>query len=275
MLELQSYVGAGPPREAVTHPFHDGLAEAYNGLYPFSVDLLSQFHRLTEVAHPKTHEMARLVLDALPKLAAQAVPLPGVVHAAAKKQRGDALLAISDLTSDLVLTMRRDVGVSGWRERREAKKARRSSRYHQQILSPIDRAGTPPLGDHLLRLWEVRPLEGAEIPSVDDGYRVSALPRVSPDVVGNPLACAIKTATGYWRFGSLRGLPNVVEANIVRDAIRVITGNLTGYKLMHDPHVFQDDQGTRTYTWSDAARYQNPLSHNVTAQIANPGPPEP
>jgi len=162
-----------------------------------------------------------------------------VVHAAAKKQRGDA-------SSRSVIS--RQIGVEnaqgcrgiGWQNVERQKGAKEfslpSTDPQPDRPSRNTATGRPPA------LMEVRPLEGAEIPSVDDGYRVSALPRVSPDVVGNPLACAIKTATvtgGLARCGACR----MCRGNIVRDAIRVITGNLTGYKLMHDPHVFQDDQG--------------------------------
>jgi hypothetical protein len=68
-LALQTYVVTGPPREAVTTFDGQGLAVAINGVFEHLVDLHLRFQDLTEVARPKTHNVARTVCDIQPLLA--------------------------------------------------------------------------------------------------------------------------------------------------------------------------------------------------------------
>jgi hypothetical protein len=255
-LAIQTYAITGPPREAVTTFDDKAIADAANGLFEHLVEFGLKFQDLTEVANSKTHKVALSVLDTLPLLAWQAIPLPGVINAASLRQRAAASKAMTELTADLTLAMRKDIRVTPWftrwKEHLEINWVRKKSAYHQQIVSPIDRWGWHAAGD-ILRDWEVRSVNGETIPETYEGYRVREINLSTATYEGQTLALAVKPAFEPWLFGVVAGLPPNFEYELVADAIRVITGNFTGYKLKSEPHVHQDPKGVRTYAWGREA----------------------
>ena len=54
-------------------------------------------------------------------------------------QRDAALRGIAALTTDLSFVMREELGISDWRERREARKLQKTSTYHEQAINLVDR----------------------------------------------------------------------------------------------------------------------------------------
>jgi hypothetical protein len=252
-LALQAYVVTGAPREAIGNLDHVGLAHAANGVYPLLVELANKYQDLTEIAGSGTHRAATKVLDILPRLAWQAVPLPGVINAASIKQREDATIAMAQLTVLFTFAMRKDTRatpwIKRWKESFDVWASRKRSIYRRQATSPTDRKDCPPAGE-ILRDWQVRPLYSDEIPTTDDGYRVYSPISLATEVGAFvPYALCVKPAFAPWRFGIVAGLPQNVEYEMVADAVRVIAGNFHGYRRMYQPALHQDPNGLRTVAW--------------------------
>jgi hypothetical protein len=112
------------------------------------------------------------------------------------------------LMVDLTMVIRQDVGLSGWRERWRARKARQNPPYSALTASVVDRPGPRPEPGKLLWSWEVVDLAAKGIPDDLAGYYVDEIPLKHPNGFV-PQACAQKPVDDGWRFGIVRGLPPI------------------------------------------------------------------
>jgi hypothetical protein len=214
--------------------------------------VLTQKHMaLIPVAEQRTVDMGTVVVNTLPCLAYQAVPLPGTAHLAALLQRDEALTEIAHLMVDLTMVIRQDVGLSGWRERWQARRERKHATYSAMTASVVDRPGKHPAPAKLLWSWEVADLEGKGIPDDLAGYHVDQIPMTHPKGFV-PQACAHKRVDGNWRFGMMPGLAAETEEQILEDVVRLITGHHNAFPLRHSGHWLALPDGGRGYVWPRA-----------------------
>lgn len=241
----------------------DEIASASEKVADCRDDITKKFEQLLLVGQPRTVDIARDVLECLPGLAYQAIPLSRTLHPAALQQRQAAVNAIDELMICLRMVMRRDVGLSGWREYRGVRKYWKNASFHQQVLSLVDRqevrrrwrrakvkaVSAAELGE-VLRSWEVRTIEGGILPESPPGYQVDTIP---PDYSGGRTlqAVAVKTPGVYWRFGILRELPIDTERKILQDAIRLITGHLFAFRLQQTDIWWKEDDDSRVTVWEN------------------------
>jgi hypothetical protein len=189
---------------------------------------------LIPVARESTLEVARKATRLLPRLAYLAVPLTKTHHQAAELQRSQAITQMSAVLENVGAVMRDEVGLIGWRQRHAVKNARQSI---EDMVIECDVDTDDPLTT--LRNWGVRALVGTDVPGSLDGYRLASLPVSTTDDGDEPQGFAAKYRDHFWQFGMLKGLPPAVEAELLADAIRVITGHIHGYDMKHGPEVTQ------------------------------------
>jgi hypothetical protein len=250
--DIMTYVVTGSAKEPLIDP-DAPPGGAPDAIAKRSTELTEKQLAMLPVCEQRTADMATVVAEILPCLAYQAVPLPGTSSLAALDQRKLAIMAMSLLMVDLTGIMRQDVGLSGWRARRQFKKQRQKSQpvYDAMRVSIVDRPQSPSAIGRLLWAWQVQNLPGNTIPEDVSGYYVdqSEIPLRNHPRGYMVQACAIKPPDTCWRFGLVRGLPPNVEFNIVEDIVRLVTGHHNAFKPMHAGQWLPFPGGGRAYLW--------------------------
>lgn len=119
--DLVAYVVAGSVAEALIDP-DPPAGGAPDAIAKRATAITQQHLEMMPVGEQRTVDQAAIVVQTLPCLAYQAVPLPGTASIAALRQRELVIAALTMLMVDFTGVTRQDVGLSGWRERRQFRK---------------------------------------------------------------------------------------------------------------------------------------------------------
>jgi hypothetical protein len=240
---LMTFVTKANPDRAPDHPLGwDAEQQA-----ELTADLHHKVMNLAMVGEPATMEIANTMSEHLPRLAVQALPLPGTRHHPGMAQREDAIRAMSGLLMLASAVMRNDVGLGGWRYRRMVHKTGKKALHRFQSLSPVDRPGPEPDLAQLMWAWHVKNGDG-DIPKKLAGYGVAAVPMIAAPDGFAPQAFAIKPNETYWQFGFLVDLDPARRDAIVADALRLITGHHHAFLPKLNPMQL-DVEGNKGYVW--------------------------
>ncbi|UNB98349.1 hypothetical protein H5U98_22765 [Mycolicibacterium boenickei] len=249
--DIVTYVVTGSADEPLIDP-NAPPSGAPDAIAIRATNLTQRHLEMMPVSEQRTVDLATTVVQALPCLAYQGVPLPGAATIAALSQRRLAIGAMTLLMVDLTGVMRQDVGLSGWRERRQFTKQKKSSQpvYAAMILSIVDRPHPPEDLGKLLWEWQVQDLSASTVPDTIAGYYVEAkrIPLKHPKGF-EPQACAQKPRDGSWRFAIVRGLPTAVESEIIKDMVRLVTGHHNAFRPKHTGQWLSLPDGGRGYVW--------------------------
>jgi hypothetical protein len=201
-----------------------------------------------QVAEDDTLRVSSALVQALPPLAYQALPVPGTAHIAGLAQREAAIQGMSAMLAEVAAVMRQDIGLLSRKERRQLKQTRATPSYVPMLISPVDRPGAH-LGQ-LLWSWEVLTVEGGEVPDSIAAYEVDEIDMKAPaGYVAQ--GCLFKSAGGHWQFGVRRDLHPGIKNNITADVLRLITGHTQAFKPLHKPMAVNPMTHQSAYAWFD------------------------
>lgn len=253
--DLVAYVVAGSAAEPLIDP-DPPAGGAPDAIAKRATAITHRHLEMMPVGEQRTVDLAAIVVQTLPCLAYQAVPLPGTASVAALSQRELAIAALTMLMVDFTGVMRQDVGLSGWRERRQFRRQREGAQavYEALRVSIVDRSNPPSDIAKLLWSWQVQDLRGEFIPEDISGYYVDVndIPLKCP-IGFTPQACAQKPPAGTWRFGIVRGLHPEIETEILKDIVRLVTGHHNAFKPQHTGQWLLLPDGGRGYVWPNIA----------------------
>ncbi|WP_264062454.1 hypothetical protein [Mycolicibacterium hippocampi] len=250
--DLMTYVVDGRLLQPIIPPgtqlgaVPDEIAKRRTGLNQKALELLT-------VGQERTVKVAGTATRILPRFAYLAVPLPGTEHSAALAQRNQAIAMMSQLLEQLGAVLRGDVGLLRRRQRRALDQTCdlfNSIKVECEVDDPRFKESPDLLkifGD-----WQVRPLSGADPPADIEQYRLDTLQTYidTPDDRHAIQAVAVKAGDEPWRLGIVRSLPVVVDFEILKDAIRLITGHIHGFDCKFSPKLIANP-GVNAYAWID------------------------
>ena len=152
-----------------------------------------------------------------------------------------ALDAMTGLSAHMLLVMRKDVGLLGWRQWKTrwelrsnpaALKLAKARSKPALDLTEDEEPGGAPTPFELLQFWEVRQLSTNDTPASVDGYYADSDPYeilTNEEPVELPApesqAILIKAVGVPWRFGMTYGLAPAAEQKLMRDVCLIVTGH--------------------------------------------------
>ncbi|SKT53671.1 Uncharacterised protein [Mycobacteroides abscessus subsp. massiliense] len=201
-----------------------------------------------QVGEADTLAASSALVQAFPRLAYQALPIPGTMHNAGMEQREAAIHGMSAMLAEVAAVMRQDIGLLSRKERRELGARRATPMYRSMLLSPVDRPGA-----HLEKLlweWEVLTVAGDEVPDSITAYEVATVDVKTPSGFV-PQGVLFKDPASHWRFGVKRDLSPAAKNNIIADALRLITGHTQAFQPLHKPKSINPMTHQLAFVWFD------------------------